>query len=367
MDIREIITQFAFEGALQSVREFGAGHINTTYLASFDSGKDYVLQQVNRTVFKDVDALMNNVFAVTDYLRAQIAAEGGDEDRETLRFIRTKEGNAYFLTDDGKAFRAYQFVKDSVCYNKADSPALFAESGAAFGRFQQRLADFPAATLAETIPHFHDTPWRFEHEFLPALYQASDERRQSCQSEIAWVLSQRRQLDGITKLLERGDIPLRVTHNDTKLNNVLFDKDTGSCLAVIDLDTVMPGSALYDFGDAIRYGANPAAEDERDLDKVFLDTAYFKAYAEGYLKEAGIALNACEKAHLALSAWMMTAELALRFLTDYLNGNVYFKIAYPDHNLVRTRAQIKLAQDIESKMTTLQDIIAGLSTEPVHA
>lgn len=363
MDIRQIIAQFDFEGTLLSVKEFGAGHINTTYLAAFDSGKDYVLQQVNSFVFKDVDALMGNMFAVTEHLRKAIAADGGDADRETLRFIRTKSGGDYYKTDDEKYYRAYQFVKDSVCYNKADTPALFGESGAAFGKFQQRLADFPAATLAETIPHFHDTPWRFDNEFLPALHRATEERRRSCQREIAWVLSQRTKLDGLTKLLRRGDIPLRVTHNDTKLNNVLFDRETGRCLAVIDLDTVMPGSALYDFGDAIRYGANPAAEDEQDLDKVYLNLDYFKAYAAGYLKEAGSALNACEKEHLALSSWMMTAELALRFLTDYLNGNVYFKTAYPDHNLVRARAQIKLAQDIEEKMNSMQEMIQELKVE----
>lgn len=362
MDIRRIVAQFAFDGQLLDVAEFGAGHINTTYKAAFDSGKDYVVQQVNHTVFRDVDALMNNVFAVTDYLRKRIAAEGGDADRETLHFIRTKDGRPYYKTDDGRYYRAYQFVKDSVCYNKADTPALFAQSGAAFGKFQQRLADFPAATLAETIPHFHDTPWRFDNELLPALHRATEETRRSCQTEIAWVLSQRTRLDGITKLLRRGDIPLRVTHNDTKLNNVLFDETTGSSLAVIDLDTVMPGSALYDFGDAIRYGANPATEDERNLDKVSLNLDYFKAYAAGYLKEAGSALNACEKEHLALSAWMMTAELALRFLTDYLNGNVYFKTAYPDHNLVRARAQIRLAQDMESKMAEMQQIVTVLTT-----
>ncbi len=363
MDIKDIAAQFAFDGQLLSVKEFGAGHINTTYLASADSGRDYVIQRVNSYVFRDVDALMGNVFAVTEHLRRRIAAEGGDADRETLRFIRTVDGGNYYQTNDNQYYRAYQFVKDSVCYNKADSPALFAESGAAFGKFQQRLTDFPAATLAETIPHFHDTPWRFDNEFLPALHRAKEEARRSCQGEIAWLLSQRKQLDGITKLLQRGDIPMRVTHNDTKLNNVLFDKDSGRCLAVIDLDTVMPGSALYDFGDAIRYGANPAAEDEQDLDKVYLNLDYFKAYAAGYLKEAGTALNDCEKDNLALSAWMMTAELALRFLTDYLNGNVYFKTAYSDHNLVRARAQIKLAQDIEKKLDTMQEMIQELKVE----
>jgi len=360
MDIHNIIKQFDFEGRLLRVKEFGSGHINTTYLASFDSGKDYVVQQVNSFVFKDVDALMNNVFAVTEALRSRITADGGEPDRETLHFIRTADGKPYVQTQDGRYFRAYIFVKDSVCYDKADSPALFARSGEAFGRFQQRLADFPAATLAETIPHFHDTPWRFDNELLPALHRATEAMRRSCQSEIAWLLSQRTRLDGITKLLRRGDIPLRVTHNDTKLNNVLFDKDSGRCLAVIDLDTVMPGSALYDFGDAVRYGANPAAEDEQDLRKVYLDLDYFKAYAQGYLKEAGASLNACEKDNLALSAWLMTTELALRFLTDYLNGSVYFKTAYPEHNLVRARAQIRLAQDMDGKMAAMQDIIAGL-------
>ncbi|MBQ9228912.1 MAG: aminoglycoside phosphotransferase family protein [Eubacterium sp.] len=361
MAIQDIIAQFAFDGALQAVREFGSGHINTTYLAQFDSGKAYVLQQINRFVFQDADALMDNVFAVTDYLRERIAAEGGDPDRETLRFIRTKDGKKYYETPDGHAYRAYLFVKDSVCYDKAATPALFQKSGEAFGIFQQRLRDFPAATLTETIPHFHDTPWRFEHEFLPALHRAAEAQRKSCQEEITWLLSQRHQTDSLTKLLALGRLPLRVTHNDTKLNNVLFDKTTDQPLAVIDLDTVMPGSALYDFGDAIRFGANPADEDEQDLGKVSLDLDYFAAYAEGYLRRAGDALTDDEKAHLAIAPFVLTLELALRFLTDYLNGNVYFKTAYPAHNLMRARTQIKLAQDMAAKQNAMQAIIASLS------
>ena len=359
MDIREIVKNFDFDGELLDVREFGSGHINRTFIAEYTDNR-YVVQKINTTVFKNPDELMQNVFAVTDYLREVIEANGGDSERETLHFIKTLDGDNYFKTPDSECWRAYVFVKDSVCYDSAYTPELFGKSGAAFGRFQKMLADFPAKTLHETIPNFHNTPWRFENEFLPSLFAADDALLTECEDDIEFVTSRRSDMEVFTVLQESGALPLRVTHNDTKLNNVMFDKKTGECVCVIDLDTVMPGLALYDFGDSIRFGASTAAEDESNLDKVSLDLDYFRAYAEGYLSEAGETLSYREKKQLAYSAKLMTLECGMRFLTDYLNGNIYFKTDYGKQNLVRARNQFKLVLDIESKLDEMNKIVMSI-------
>ncbi|MBR6391830.1 MAG: aminoglycoside phosphotransferase family protein [Eubacterium sp.] len=359
MDIREIVKNFDFDGELLDVREFGSGHINRTFIAEYTDNR-YVVQKINTTVFKNPDELMQNVFAVTDYLREVIEANGGDSERETLHFIKTLDGDNYFKTPDGECWRAYVFVKDSVCYDSADTPELFGKSGAAFGRFQKMLADFPAKTLHETIPNFHNTPWRFENEFLPSLFAADDALLTECEDDIEFVTSRRSDMEVFTVLQESGALPLRVTHNDTKLNNVMFDKKTGECVCVIDLDTVMPGLALYDFGDSIRFGASTAAEDESNLEKVSLDLDYFRAYAEGYLSEAGETLSYREKKQLAYSAKLITLECGMRFLTDYLNGNIYFKTDYGKQNLVRARNQFKLVLDIESKLDEMNKIVMSI-------
>lgn len=359
MDIREIVKNFDFDGELLDVREFGSGHINRTFIAEYTDNR-YVVQKINTTVFKNPDELMQNVFAVTDYLREVIEANGGDSERETLHFIKTLDGDNYFKTPDGECWRAYVFVKDSVCYDSADTPELFGKSGAAFGKFQKMLADFPAKTLHETIPNFHNTPWRFENEFLPSLFAADDALLTECEDDIEFVTSRRSDMEVFTVLQESGALPLRVTHNDTKLNNVMFDKKTGECVCVIDLDTVMPGLALYDFGDSIRFGASTAAEDESNLEKVSLDLDYFRAYAEGYLSEAGETLSYREKKQLAYSAKLMTLECGMRFLTDYLNGNIYFKTDYGKQNLVRARNQFKLVLDIESKLDEMNKIVMSI-------
>ncbi len=359
MDIREIVKSFDFDGEMLDVREFGSGHINRTFIAEYTDNR-YVVQKINTTVFKNPDELMQNVFAVTDYLREVIEANGGDSERETLHFIKTLDGDNYFKTPDGECWRAYVFVKDSVCYDSADTPELFGKSGAAFGRFQKMLADFPAKTLHETIPNFHNTPWRFENEFLPSLFAADDALLTECEDDIEFVTSRRSDMEVFTVLQESGALPLRVTHNDTKLNNVMFDEKTGECVCVIDLDTVMPGLALYDFGDSIRFGASTAAEDESNLEKVSLDLDYFRAYAEGYLSEAGETLSYREKKQLAYSAKLMTLECGMRFLTDYLNGNIYFKTDYGKQNLVRARNQFKLVLDIESKLDEMNKIVMSI-------
>ncbi|MCR5208299.1 MAG: aminoglycoside phosphotransferase family protein [Eubacterium sp.] len=363
MNIIDIVSQFDFEGEFRSVKEFGSGHINRTFLAEYDLDgkvKKYVIQKINTAVFKKPDELMKNVFAVTDYLRGVIIENGGDPERETLHFVKTTDGEDYYKTGDGECFRAYVFVADSISYDSAESAELFGKSGAAFGRFQKLLKDFPADTLYETIPNFHNTPWRFDNEFLPALFAADDMLLSECEKEIEFVTARRNDMDLLYDLAVQGSLPLRVTHNDTKLNNVMFDERTGECVCVIDLDTVMPGLALYDFGDSIRFGASTAAEDETDLSKVSLDLSYFEAYAKGYLSEAGEALTYFEKKYLAFSAKLMTLECGMRFLTDYLNGNIYFKTDYNKHNLNRARNQFKLVEDIESKLGEMNKIIKSL-------
>lgn len=359
----EVLEQFNFKGSLISCELFGSGHINSTYLARFDDGgteRKYVVQKVNQNVFKRVDELMENIFAVTSYLRKEIKKCGGDENRETLHFIKTKSGQKYYRTSSGDCYRAYIFVSNSVSYNSVDSAALFGESGAAFGRFQRLLSDFPADTLYETIPDFHNTQHRYCSEFLPAVKKNPSGRADSCADMIDFVVSRKDYCSRLIKLVEQNQLPLRVTHNDTKLNNVMFDADSAKAICVIDLDTVMPGLALYDFGDSIRFGANTAAEDEPDLGKVSIDLDYFKAYAAGFLSEAGQSLNQCEKDHLAFSALLMTFECGMRFLTDYINGDVYFKTAYPQHNLVRAKNQFALVADMEKHMPEMEEIIRTL-------
>ena len=362
-ELREALSNFAFDGEIVSVKEFGSGHINKTYIAKCKKGEGeqkYVVQKVNNGVFKNVDELMDNVFAVTSYLRKVIREEGGDENRETLHYIETLDGKKYYRCTDGSFYRAYVFVKDSVSFDFAENADMFKSSGIAFGRFQRRLGGFDADSLSETIENFHDTLWRYENEFLPALTLDVMDRAKNCDDVIDFINSRSDKMGTLVDLIKEGKLPLRVTHNDTKLNNVMFDEKTLECVCVIDLDTVMPGLALYDFGDAIRFGANTAADDETDLSKVGINLEYFKAFAEGFLSEAGETLNQCEKDHLAFSAWLLTTELAMRFLTDYLNGDVYFKTNYLEHNLDRARNQMKLALSMEEHMSEMEDIIAQL-------
>lgn len=362
-DIKKVIDNFKFKGNMTDCKIFGSGHINTTYIVSYnDNGKmhRYIIQKVNTNVFKNVDELMDNVFAVTSFLREKIKANGGNPDRETLHYIRTINGDKYYKSKNGSCYRAYRFVENSKSCDSVDSPEIFEKSGIAFGRFQKYLSDFPATTLYETIPNFHNTIWRFENEFLPAVKNDMKNRADKCREEIEFVAERKNDCSYLVNLIENGKLPVRVTHNDTKLNNVMFDEDTNDAICVIDLDTVMPGLALYDFGDAIRFGANTCAEDEADTSKVAINLEYFGAYARGFLKEAGNSLNQCEIDNLAFSAKLMTLECGMRFLTDYLNGDTYFKTDYPEHNLVRARNQLALVKDMENKMDKMVDIIKNI-------
>lgn len=360
-NLNDIINNFSFKGECVDCEAFGSGHINSTFLVTCnDNGtmRKYILQKINTNVFNNIDKLMNNVFSVTSYLREKIREAGGDENRETLNFIKTVNGEKYYYAENGECYRAYVFVSDSVCYNSVDNAELFKQSGVAFGKFQRLLADFPADTLFETIPNFHNTKYRYDNEFIPAVESDVSGRKSSCQKEIDFVTEREGYCSRLVDMIADGKLPLRVTHNDTKLNNVMFDEKSGKAICVIDLDTVMPGLALYDFGDSIRFGANTADEDEKDLSRVSIDLEYFKAYADGFLSEAGESLNKAEIDNLAFSALLMTFECGMRFLTDYLNGDTYFKTAYPEHNLVRARNQFALITDMEKHMDEMESIIA---------
>lgn len=347
-ELLAVAEKFCVEGTSVDARPYGEGHINRTYLLTTDK-KRYIMQCMNTRVFPDSEGLMRNIVAVTEHLRSRGV--------ETLEVIPTKAGKSYLSGE--KKWRVYAFIEGTVTYQIAPDERVFGLSGYAFGQFQNYLADFDASVLTEAIPHFHDTPKRYR-DFTRALEEDKLGRSKSCQSEIAFVRSHASTYSRIAEGLERGEIPLRVTHNDTKLNNVLMDAETNEPRAVIDLDTVMPGSLLYDFGDSIRFGATTAAEDERDLSLVEFSLPRFRAYAEGYFKAARASVTAEEAELLPYGAYLMTAECGMRFLADYLEGDVYFAIKSPDHNLVRARTQLKLASQMEKNFSRMHDIIASL-------
>ncbi len=345
-DLRTLAASFSPESAVSTPVPFGGGHINDTYLLSREDGSQFVMQRINKNVFPDPVSLMDNIQRVTHHLRKRIRAVGGDPERETLRMIRNAQGDMCTLDANGDYWRAYTFVDGCMSYDQVESAEVFCQSGHAFGRFMSMLDDFDAASLFETIARFHDTPKRFG-DFRTAVAENRSGRADGVRELIDTALSYESFGSTLMDQLNSGILPLRVTHNDTKLNNVLIDSATGEAVCVVDLDTVMPGLCAYDFGDAIRFGASTAAEDEKDLSKVHFDMNLYRAFAEGYLSEVANALSAAEVDSLAYGAKMMTLENGIRFLGDYLNGDVYFKTAYPEHNLVRARTQFKLLSEMD--------------------
>ena len=349
MNINEVIANFNFEGDFVGYEPFGGGHINDTYALTFlQNGKPhrYVLQRVNNKIFKDIAGLMGNIIGVTKHVGTAIAKEGGLVERETLRFLQAKNGEYYHIDEDGHYFRSYHLVENAHAFQKSESAEMFADAGRAFGAFVRRLNDFDATKLVEVIPKFHDTANRLKN-FKQALVDGRAERIVHAQDEIDFVLKRQDYAHRVVDLLAKGEIPCRVTHNDTKLNNVLFDEKTHRAICVIDLDTIMPGSLLYDFGDAIRSGCNTGLEDDKDLSLVNFDKALYDAFEGGFLASLGEAVTEKEREMLPFSAILMTYECGMRFLSDYLVGDTYFKTKYDDHNLVRARTQFKLVADME--------------------
>lgn len=363
---QDIIDQFRLDGELINFKRIETGHINSSFLLNFkeDNGKmaKYTLQQINVEVFKKPDELMMNIISVTSFLKAKIAENGGDPGRETLDFLKTSGGKYYFVDDNNNYWRCYRYIDGVYSCDSIDNPEVFYNAGAAFGTFQCLLHDFPIDSLFDTIPDFHDTKKRFAAFKKAVQYNLSD-RLANVGPEIEFVLEREGDTGVVVSLLESGELPLRVTHNDTKLNNVLFDDKTNKAVCVIDLDTVMKGSALYDFGDSIRFGANTAAEDEKDLSRVSLDLSLFEQYVRGFLGTAGGALCMKEIGLLPFSAKLMTYECGMRFLTDYLGGDTYFKTAYPEHNLDRARTQFALVRDIEEKYDEMLKIVSEIAKE----
>ncbi len=308
------------------------------------------------SIFTNPDELMDNIENVTAFLRKKIAAAGADADRETLTVVPTKEGGKYFKVDENNVYRVYRFVEGTKTIENSKTAKDLYEAGVDFGHFKKLLADFPVEKLYETIRDFHHTPKRIE-ALKEAIREDRAGRAASVKKEIDFALENASWAGSVVKGMEEGRIPVRVTHNDTKINNILFDQESGKAVCVIDLDTVMPGSALYDFGDALRMGGSTAAEDEVDLEKVWFETEAFEAFVRGYLSEMKDALTEDEIALLPLSVKLMTYECGIRFLTDYLNGDTYFKIHREHHNLDRARNQFKLVADISGKEAQLAEAV----------
>ena len=359
MDLMQISGQFSVSGDCLEVKPFGNGHINDTYAvtcASEGGVRRYILQKLNSRVFPHPTALMNNFAAVTAYLRPIIKKEGGDPDRECLKVIPTVQGAAYYVDGEGEVWRMTQLIENTDAYLVAESSAMFEDAGRAFGLFIKRLEGFDAASLIEVIPDFHNTVKRYEN--LEKAVAADKAGRASGVKElIDFARARKDKTSVIVSALKEGKIPLRVTHNDTKLNNVLIDTATQKAICVIDLDTVMPGSLLYDFGDAIRVGCSTAEEDEKDLSKVNFDRENFVAFTRGFMRGLGDNLTVNEEKLLPTGAILMTFECGMRFLTDYLEGDVYFKTAYPEHNLVRCRTQFKLVEEMEKSLDFMQKTV----------
>ena len=364
----EAIAHFQYEGVLASEGPYGSGHINDTFLLTFDvegEGKsNVILQRMNNEVFSDPVGLMENIVGVTSYLRKKIIDNGGDPDRETLNVIPTVDGKDYYVDEAGDYWRSYKFITDATSYDKVEKPEHFYQSAVAFGHFQCMLADYPAETLHETIVGFHDTKARFA-TFKKVVEEDLMGRAASVEKEIQFVLEHEDVANYFSDLLAKGEIPLRVTHNDTKLNNIMIDNETGKGICVIDLDTVMPGLAMNDFGDSIRFGASTAAEDEMDLSKVSCSMELFDLYAKGFIEGCDGKLTKREIELMPMGAKTMTFECGMRFLTDYLQGDTYFKVHREGHNLDRCRTQFKLVEDMEKKWYTMQEIVNKYSNNEV--
>lgn len=353
--LTDILPKFDLDGKPLNISEIKSGHINNTYSIECDNGKKYILQQININVFKKPDELTSNINNVCNFLYKKISDEGLDPERRTLKLFPTVSGDLVYKTSNS-VWRVYNFITDATAHQSADLPNLLYYAAKGFGVFQRRLADYPAETLYETIPFFHDTVHRYE-DFMNAVENDTANRVNECTELIEKIKKYEKYAHIIVDGLNDGTIPIRVTHNDTKLNNIMIDDKTCEGICVIDLDTVMPGSLLYDFGDSIRFAANNGLEDDKNLDNVFLRLDLFDEYTKGFIEGLDKHITEKEIDLLPESALILTYELVLRFLGDYLNGDTYFKIEYPNHNLVRAKAQMKLTDDIFSKLDEMHKIV----------
>lgn len=358
--ISQILAAYVLPGTVADVARHGKGHINDTFCVVCKTPEGgtarFILQRLSQAAFPHPEEVMENFVGITSYLRREILAEGGDPLRETLSLVKTGDG-ADFVTDaEGRAWRLMPFIENADCYQSA-TPELFAASGRAFGRFQYMLRDYPARTLHETIPHFHDTESRFE-QFLAALEADKMNRAEGVSPEVQFILRRKADCGVALRALREGKLPLRVTHNDTKLNNILIDRDTHEGICIIDLDTTMPGLAINDFGDSIRFGANHCMEDEQDLTKVNFDISLYEVFTRGFLEGARGSLTSAELEYLPWGARLMTLECGIRFLTDYLDGDHYFHVSHPRQNLDRARTQLKLVKDMEEQFDAMGAVVA---------
>lgn len=358
--LNEALAAYDFGGQLVGAVRYGSGHINDTFVVHTQPGEDpcrrFILQRISSAAFKHPDEVMANIVGVTSFLGEKIKEAGGNPARETMSVWATKSGENFYTDSEGGAWRVYPFVEDTICLQKAETPELFAASARAFGKFQRMLKDYPADTLYETIPKFHDTEDRLA-KLKAAIAADVMGRVKEVGPELKFVQEREADCSVALSALRDGRLPLRVTHNDTKLNNILIDRESGEGICVIDLDTVMPGLAINDFGDSIRFGANHSAEDERDLTKVNFDLELFDVYAAGFLEGAGGALTETELDYLPWGAKLMTLECGIRFLTDYLEGDHYFRIHREGQNLDRCRTQFKLVSDMEAAWDDMKAVV----------
>ena len=361
--LQDISKKFQIYGEILHAETLKIGHINETYTATYDQGGTrvrYIHQKINRNVFKNPAGVMKNVMRVTTHLRKKLEARNPrDLTRRSLVVIPTRDGKSYYQNGDSEVWRTFVFVEGVETYEAVQSPPQAFQAGRAFGEFQSLLVDLPGERLIETIPDFHNSRKRFS-ALQQAVQRDHYNRAKGAKPEIEFALARAKIVDVILEAMARGRIPERVTHNDTKFNNVMLDVLTGEAMCIVDLDTVMPGCALYDFGDMVRTTTSPTLEDELDLSKVKMQMPMFKKLAEGYLSTAGQFLTKAEKAHIAFSGKLITFEIGIRFLTDYLSGDTYFRIHRPAHNLDRCRTQFKLVESIERQEDAMQSYVDKL-------
>lgn len=360
-NLLSIVQQFQLPGQFLSIAPIEKGHINDTYILVFQQGQEktrrYIMQRINQFVFKKPEQVMGNIELITAHLRKKILAAGGDPERETLNPVSTLDGSTYYRDEEGEVWRIYLYIEGASAYEVATSQELIYRTAWAFGNFQQLLSDFPAVLLHETIPDFHNTPWRYEM-FLDACERNPHGRADEARAEIEFLKQRKADTSLLIDQWKQGLIPLRVTHNDTKLNNVMIDDVTGEAICILDLDTVMPGLALYDFGDAVRTAAALISEDDPAWQRAGISLENFTSLVSGYLDAARGFLTDAEISALAFSGRLITLEQALRFLTDYLNGDVYYKVHRSGHNLDRARTQIRMVQDMEEKFDQMETIVS---------